>query len=188
MSDDRHKALKRWERAQQMSVIRAEPELSGPFAFCRINSPQGPERIPVYVVSLFTKDLVCVKSSKESVPEGVPGQWWLVRGGINWDAFLRSVVRHYTLGLPVPTPFKPSHKIAADIVSHLQALPDSALVAVFNKMRETGLLPALPVLSKETCPHALPWENIRAFFQDFQNENQALNKIEIQKITDNPPP
>jgi len=171
MSDDSHRALKRWERAKQMAAVRSDPDLTGPAALCRVRTKAGDqERIPVFVVSLFAKDLTCVKAVREPVPDGVPGAWWLVRGGIRWEEFLRGIVRHYTLGLPVPYAFKPQRKIGSEIVSHLGTLPDAALPPVFAKLRESGLLPLLPALSRETCPETLPWENIRACFQDFLGE------------------
>jgi hypothetical protein len=171
MSDDSHRALKRWEKARQMASVRGEAELAGPAALCRVKTRTGdPDRIPVFVVTLFDKDLTCVKAMREPVPDGVPGPWWLVRGGIVWEEYLRSIVRHYSLGLAVPHPFKPVRKIGSEIVSHLGTLPDTALPQVFAKLRESGLLPWLPGLSRETCPETLPWENIRACFQDFLGE------------------
>ena len=183
MSDEDHRALKRWEKAKQMAGVNAQPELAGPTAQCRVRTAasgaqsgadygsEEPDRIPVFVVYLFAKDLVCVKAVREPVPEGVPGPWWLVRGGIRWEDYLGGIVRHYSLGLPVPFPFKPIRKIATDIVSHLGSLPGTALPPVFDKLRETGLLPALPALSRDTCPETLPWENLRGSFQDFLGES-----------------
>lgn len=171
MSDDSHRALKRWEKAKQMASVRGEAELAGPAALCRVKTRDGDqERIPVFVATLFAKDLACVKAVREPVPEGVPGVWWLVRGGILWEEYLRGIVRHYSLGLVVPHSFRPVRKIGSEIVSHLGALPDTALPQVFDKLRDSGLLPRLPDLSRETCPETLPWENIRACFQDFQGE------------------
>lgn len=171
MSDDSHRALKRWEKAKQMASVRGEAELAGPAALCRIRSRDGnQERIPVFVVTLFDKDLTCVKAVREPVPEGVPGAWWLVRGGIRWEEYLRGIVRHYSLGLIVPHPFRPVRKIGSEIVSHLGTLPDTVLPQVFSKLRDSGLLPRLPALSRETCPETLSWENIRACFQDFQGD------------------
>ncbi|MDB5049737.1 MAG: hypothetical protein JWO30_2808 [Fibrobacteres bacterium] len=168
MSDERHRALKRWERAKQMAAVRADPDLVGPPAYCRVRTPAGDrERIPVYIVTLFAKDLTCVKACREPLPDGFTGAWWLVRGGILWEEHLRGIVRHYAGGLPVPFQFHPIRKIGSEIVNHLGSLPDEALPAVFAKMRDSGLLPALPTLSRETCPQALPWEDIRACFQDF---------------------
>ena len=171
MSDDSHRALKRWEKARQMASVRGDPDLAGPPASCRVRTTAGElDRFPVYVVSMFSKDLTCVKAIRDPVPEGVPGSWWLVRGGIRWDEYLRGIVRHYSLGLAVPGPFKPVRKIGSEIITHLGTLPDAALPQVFAKLRESGLLPTLPALSRETCPNALPWENIRACFQDFLGE------------------
>jgi hypothetical protein len=171
MSDENHRALKRWERAKQMSAVRADPDLTGPAAQCRIKGGEaGLERIPVYIVAVFAKDLTCVKSIREPVPTGVPGVWWMVRGGILWEPFLIDIVRHYTLGLPVPFAFRPVRKIGSEIVAQMRGLPGSALLSVFAKLRESGLLPPLPALSRETCPVALPWENLRACFQDFLGE------------------
>jgi hypothetical protein len=168
MPDERHRALKRWERARQMAAVRSDPNLVGPVAYCRVRTPQNDrERIPVFIVALFAKDLTCVKAFSESLPEGLQGAWWLVRGGIRWEEYLRGIVRHYGAGLPVPGQFQPIRKIGSEIVGHLSSLPDAALPPVFAKLRESGLLPALPALSRETCPQALPWENIRACFQDF---------------------
>jgi hypothetical protein len=90
-----------------------------------------------------------------------------VRGGIRWEDYLRAIVKHYGTGLPVPAPFQPTRKIGSEIIAHLNTLPDTWLPPVFSKLRESGLLPVLPSLSRETCPLALPWENIRASFQDF---------------------
>lgn len=171
MEDERHRALKRWERARQLAGVRADPDLTGPPAHCRIIAKgDAPDRIAVYVVALFAKDLVCVKACREPVPGGMPYSWWLVRGGIRWEEYLPGIVRHYAAGLTVPAPFIPVRKIGSEIVAHLASLPGTALPAVFDKLRESGLLPALPGLSRETCPAALPWENIRACFQDFAGE------------------
>jgi hypothetical protein len=171
VSDDNHRALKRWERAKQMAAVRSDPDLTGPPALCRIKGGAGDlERIPVFVVAMFAKDLTCVKAVREPVPEGVPGAWWLVRGGIRWEEFLIGIVRHYTLGLPVPYGFRPVRKLGSEIVSQMAGLPGTALPQVFAKLRDSGLLPGLPALSRETCPSALPWENLRACFQDFAGD------------------
>ncbi len=170
MIDDRHRALKRWERARQMSGLEADPELSGPLAWCRVRSKsQDPEeKLRVYVVRIFAKDFVCVRAHVEPIPEGLPGPCWLVRGGIRWDEFLRGIVQHYRSGLSVPEPFHPVRKIGAEIITRMESLPDRELAAVFAKLREVGMLPGLQPLSRTTCPTALPWENLRACFQDFQ--------------------
>jgi hypothetical protein len=168
MSDERHRALKRWERARQLAGNESDPDLAGPLALCRIRTAAGEgESIPVYVVRLFEKDLACVRACREPLPEGFKSAWWLVRGGIRWSGFLRGIVRHYQNGLPVPAPFRPVRKLGTEIIQHLGTLPEEALPPVFAKLRETGLLPALPALSRETCPQELPWEDIRAHFQDF---------------------
>ncbi len=176
MSDDNHRALKRWERARQMAGVRSDPDLAGPLAYCQVLSPvaNGPMaaegRIPVFIVAMFAKDLTCVKACREPIPAGLPGAWWLVRGGIRWEEYLRCIVKHYSVGLPVPAQFHPVRKIPAEIINQLISLPDTALPPVFTKLRESGLLPVLPMLSRETCPLVLPWENIRASFQDFLGE------------------
>jgi hypothetical protein len=174
MSDDSHRALKRWERAKQLAAVRSDPDLIGPAANCRVHSigvDQGeasvPLRVPVFIVAMFAKDLTCVKACREPLPPGLSGACWLVRGGIRWEDYLRAIVTHYGAGLPVPAQFQPTGKIASEIITHLKALPDSLLPSVFSKLRDSGLLPGLPALSRETCPLALPWENIRACFQDF---------------------
>ena len=170
MLDEQHRALKRWEKARQLSAVRSEPHLAAPLAQCRIR-PEGadPEaRTPVYIVAMFAKDLTCVKAFGDAAPEGLPGAYWLVRAGIRWEDYLPGIVRHYRVGLMVPGPFRPVRKIAPEIITQLESLPDRVLPEVFAKLRESGLLPTLPSMSRETCPQALPWENIRACFQDFQ--------------------
>lgn len=177
MIDDRHRALKRWERARQMAGLDADPDLSGPLAWCRVRSlEKNPEqKIRVYVVRLFAKDFVCVRAHVEPIPEGVPGPCWLVRGGIRWDEFLRGIVGHYRSGLSVPEPFRPARKVGTEIITQMENLPDRDLPAVFSKLREVGMLPVLQPLSRTTCPTALPWENLRACFQDFQEPGTRGN-------------
>lgn len=169
MSDDSHRALKRWEKARQWAAVKGDPELAGPPAWCRVKpvSKDGEPRVPVHIVHLYSGDLTCVKAYGESAPEGLSGSYWLVRGGIRWEDYLRGIVRHYALGRPVPAPFRPVRKIGSEIIDHLGTLPDTALPPVFEKMRETGLLPRLEILSRENCPQALAWDTIRASFQDF---------------------
>ncbi|HKP97677.1 MAG TPA: hypothetical protein VJ385_18185 [Fibrobacteria bacterium] len=189
MSDERHRALKRWERARQLAGVRGDPDLVGPPAYCRVRTASGgPDRIAVFLVALFAKDLTCVKACREPLPEGMRNAWWLVRGGIRWEEYLRGVVRHYGAGLPVPAQFQPLRKIGSGIVDQLASLPDAALPSVFAKMRDSGLLPALPALSRETCPQALPWEHIRACFQDFAGEEATGSPAETPAgIKDSPP-
>src|SRR4051812_11692166 len=128
MSDERHRALKRWERAKQLSGVRADPDLVGPPAYCLVRGPgveaprgEAPERISeriaVYIVAMFTKDLTCVKACREPLPAGIRNAWWLVRGGIRWEDYLRGIVRHYSVGLPVPIQFRPVRKIGSGIVA-----------------------------------------------------------------------
>lgn len=181
MQDEGHRALKRWERARQMAGIRSEPELSGPIAHCRIRGVAGsPETIQVHVIALFAGDFAFVKALREPAPEGVPGPEWMVRGGLDWERFLRDVVRHYRAGLRVPVPLAPLRKLPGELLDRMHALPDRSLPEVFSKLRETGLLPFWPVLARETCPPGLPWEDMRARFQDFAGPGPRA-------ATDNPP-
>jgi hypothetical protein len=169
MFDDRHRALKRWERARQWAALEKEPELVGPAASCRFKRPTGgSDRIPVFIVEIFAKDLVCVKTCAEPCPPDAPGPFWLVRDGIDWAEYLPRVIRHYRVGLPVPVPFRPLRKIGGELVSRLESLPTASLPEVFGKMREGGLLPRAQPLTQATCPSCLPWDRIRSLFQDFK--------------------
>lgn len=170
MSDESHRALKRWEKARQWAAVQADPELSSPPAWCLVKtgSETGTERILVYIVNLYAGDLTCVKACREDAYPGYNGGYWLVRGGIRWDDYLRGIVRRYALGLPIPAPFRPVRKIGSEIIDQLAALPDTALRPVFAKLRDSGLLPPTPILSRDNCPQALSWETIRGSFQDFQ--------------------
>lgn len=169
MSAEDHGALKRWERARQMSGLVHDPPMAGPPAWCRIRPlAGGPSEIPVFILEIFNPDLVCVKACAEPAPTAMPGPIWMVRGGISWEDYLPGVVDHYRAGLPVPQPFKPRKKIAPVLLDHLKALPREKLPEVFLKMREEGMLPALPGLTKHTCPVYLPWAQLRAHFQDFR--------------------
>lgn len=172
MSDESHRALKRWEKARQWATVKADPELAGPTAWCRVKtvSPEGTDRVQAYIVHLFAGDLTCLKAFGDTAPAGLSGSYWLVRGGIKWDEYLRGVVRHFSLGRPVPAAFRPLRKIGSEIIDHLGTLPDAALPPVFEKLRETGLLPRIEVLGRENCPTALAWDTIRASFQDFLGE------------------
>lgn len=171
MMDDRHRALKRWERARQYATLEKDPVLCGPAALCRIKAvPEGAAEscIPVFIVEIFTKDLACVKTCEEPAPQGVPGPYWLVRGGIRWEDYLIRIVSHYRLGMAVPVPFRPLRKLGGELVSRLESLPGNSLEEVFAKMRESGLLPTLQPLSQSNCPSTLPWDQMRALFQDFK--------------------
>jgi hypothetical protein len=175
MLDDRHRGLKRWERAKQLAGLDADPDLVGPLAWCRVQTQVLPgdrgetpvEKVKVYILRVFTKDLVCVHAYREPVPAGIPGPCWLVRGGIEWAEYLREVVRHYQSGLSVCEPFRARRKISPEILFKLNALPDRDLPLVFEKLRDSGFLPNLPVLDRLSCPTALTWDNLRANFQDF---------------------
>ena len=92
----------------------------------------------------------------------------MVRGGIRWKTFLRGIVRHYSVGSARSgaVPSRAQNR-SAEIVDHLETLPDTSLPPVFAKMRESGLLPMLAHADRETCPQGLPWEGIRTCFQDF---------------------
>ena len=126
------------------------------------------DRIPVFIVEIFAKDLVCVKACAEPRPQDAPGPYWLVREAIDWAEYLPQVVRHYRAGLPVPVPFRPSRKLGGELVSRLESLPAASLPGVFGKMREGGLLPKAQPLTQATCPAGLPWDRIRSLFQDFR--------------------
>ncbi len=168
MRDEGHRALKRWERARQLAGIEAEPVLRGPLADCRIRLADGRmETLPVHVIAVYAGDFAFVKAANEPVPAGLPGPEWMVRGGISWETFFAETVRHYRAGVPVSAPMSPVRKLPGELLARLQSLPNSALPEVFAKLRETGLLPAWPVLARETCPPGLPWEDMRARFQDF---------------------
>lgn len=175
--DEGHRALKRYERARQLAGVRADPDLCGPLAHCRVRGgPDTPATVQVHVVALFAGGFAWVRAAREPVPEGVPGTEWMVRGGLRMEAFLRDCVRHYKAGLRVPAPMAPVRKLPADLLARFDLLPDSALLEVFAKLRQCGLLPTLPALTRETCPPGAPWEGLRARFQDFAAE-----------ATDNPP-
>jgi hypothetical protein len=133
----------------------------------------------VYIVRVFAKDFVCVQAHSDTLPEGVPGPTWLVRGGIDWNEYLRKVVRHYSAGMPVPDSFLALKKIRPEIIRKMESLPNSALPAIFSRFREVGLLPALPPLERSTCPLSLTWDTLRVSFQDF---------LAVNNLKDNPPP
>jgi len=169
MLEDSHRALKRWERARQLEGLRQEPAGAGPLAWCRIRAACGPDRTPVRLLALFTGDFAYVRAAGEAAPAGVPGPAWLARGAIDWEPYLWQIVRHYGLGRPVPAEFLPVRKLPTELLDNLGTLPDRALPGIFAKLRSEGLLPALPGLSRETCPPGLPWEDLRARFQDFKD-------------------
>lgn len=169
MLDDRHLALKRWERARQLSALEREPVLSGPAAMCRFPGEGTEVRIPVFIVELFAKDLACVKVCEEPPPGGSAKSYWLVRGGVQWVEYLPKIVDRYRQGAPLPSPFRPRRKLAGDLVARLAALPGSALPEVFASLREAGLLPPLLPLTRESCPACLPWDQLRAYFLDFKD-------------------
>jgi hypothetical protein len=168
MLEESHRALKRWERSRQLHGLRQEPVEAGPLAWCRVRAASGPDRVPVRVLALFAGDFAYVRAAGEAAPAGVPGPAWLVRGAIDWETYLRQIVRHYGLGRAVPAPFAPARKLPSELIERLGNLPDRALPEVFAKLRSEGLLPALPGLSRGTCPPGLPWEDLRARFQDFK--------------------
>ena len=192
MIEDSHRALKRWERAKQFSALESDPVLSSPLAWCKVKAdeasgdeasgdePSGDqglgeseattELIRVYIVKLFVKDFVCVKAHLELLPNSVHAPVWLVRGGIDWPHYLKEIVSHYQQGLSVPENFKPVKKITAELLTKLGENAEEDLPLVFEKLREAGVLKPLETLSKDTVPLSLPWNNLKAFFQDF---NQA---------------
>lgn len=169
MLEDSHRALKRWERARQLEGLRQEPTGAGPLAWCRVRAANGPDRIPVRLLALFAGDFAYVRAAEEAAPAGVPGPAWLVRGAIEWESYLRQIVRHFGLGRPVPAEFGPVRKLPSELLERLGSLPDRALPDIFAKLRSEGLLPPLRALSRETCPPGLPWEDLRARFQDFKS-------------------
>ena len=79
MMDDRHRALKRWERARQFATLSREMEEVGPAAACRVRDPQGgTQTVSVFILEIFSKDLVCVKSTRETPLAIAPALYWLV--------------------------------------------------------------------------------------------------------------
>lgn len=168
MLDEGHRALKRWERSRQLEGLRQEPEEAGPLAWCRVRASAGPDRVPVRLLALFTGDFAYVRTVEDAAPPGVPGPAWLTRGAIEWEDFLRRVLQNYSLGRPVPAPFAPVRKLPSELIGRLHGLPDRVLPEIFAKLREEGLLPGLPALARGTCPPGLPWEDLRARFQDFR--------------------
>jgi hypothetical protein len=167
--EDRHRALKRWERARQLAGLEKDPVIRGPAARCRTSVPAGDLEawVPVYIVQIFAQDLVCVKACEEPAPPGAPSAYWLVRGGIRWEEYLPLVARQYRLGMPVPESFRPLRKLGGELVARLEALPATSLPEVFGKLREAGLLPRLEPLSQANCPSCLTWDQMRSLFQDF---------------------
>ncbi len=141
--------------------------------------PVQVEKIPVYIVRVFAKDFVCVQAYSGTLPNGVPGPTWLVRAGIDWQGYMRLIVRHYATGMQVPDSFRAQKKIRPEIIRKMESLPDEALPLIFSKLREAGVLAALPQLERSTCPNSLNWDTLRASFQDFQ---------EIASVKDNPLP
>ena len=172
MADDRHGALKRWEKARQWAAMRSEADLvlAGPPAWCRVKTAAGDpaERLQVFVVLVFSGDLSLVKIHREPFPDGLPGPYWLARQGILWPEYLPEVVRYYRSDLEVSEPFRLKKKIGATLLDRLAALPANWLPGVFTKMRESGILPGCKPLTKLTCPSVLVWENRKSFFQDFK--------------------
>jgi hypothetical protein len=79
-------------------------------------------------------------------------------------------LRHYRTGFPVPAPFAPLRKISNELLDRMDGLPGSALPEVFQELRRARVLPPLLPLIRATCPTPLPWENLRALFQDFRGE------------------
>jgi hypothetical protein len=168
MLDEGHRALKRWERSRQLEGLRQEPEEAGPLAWCRVRVTEGPDRVPVRLLALFAGDFAYVRTVGEAAPPGVPGPSWLTRGAIEWEDFHRRVLLHYGLGRAVPAAFSPIRKLPSELIDRLRGLPDRFLPEIFLKLRSEGLLPALPALSRASCPPGLPWEDLRARFQDFR--------------------
>jgi hypothetical protein len=168
MLDEGHRALKRWERSRQLEGLRQEPEEAGPLAWCRIRASVGPDRLPVRLLALFAGDFAYVRTVGEAAPPGVPGPAWLTRGAIEWEDFLRRVILNYSLGRAVPAPFAPLRKLPSELIERIHVLPDRVLPELFSKLRDEGLLPGLAALSRATCPPGLPWEDLRARFQDFK--------------------
>jgi len=181
MLEESHRALKRWERARQLEGLRQEPEGAGPLAWCRIRAASGPGLIPVKLLALFAGDFAYVRAADEAAPPGVPGPAWLARAAIQWEAYLRQIVRHFGLGRPVPPEFVPVRKLPSELLEKLASLPDRALPDIFAKLRSEGLLPDLRNLSRETCPPGLPWADLRARFQDFKSTDS------VGDATDSPP-
>lgn len=169
MRDERHLALKRWERARQLAALERDPVLSGPAALCRFPGETGEFRIPVFIVQIFPKDLACVKVCEDPPPPGMAGPFWLVRNGIQWEDYLPRIVDRYRYAASLPEPFRPRRKLAGDLVARLAALPGSALPEVFATLREAGLLPPLLPLTQSTCPACLPWDQLRSLFLDFKD-------------------
>jgi hypothetical protein len=181
MLDEGHRALKRWERSRQLEGLRHEPEEAGPLAWCRVRASEGPGRVPVRLLALFAGDFAYVRTVGEAAPPGVPGPAWLTRAAIEWDGFLRRILLHYAQGRPVPAAFIPIRKLPSELMDRLRGLPDRLLPEIFLKLRGEGLLPALPALSRASCPPGLPWEDLRARFQDFKEARDAAG------LTDSPP-
>jgi hypothetical protein len=168
MLDEGHRALKRWERSRQLEGLRQEPEEAGPLAWCRVRATEGPDRVPVRLLALFTGDFAYVRTVGEAAPPGVPGPAWLTRGALEWEDFLRRILLQYSLGRAVPAAFAPVRKLPSELIDRLRGLPDRVLPEIFSKLRGEGLLPGLPALSRASCPPGLPWEDLRARFQDFK--------------------
>lgn len=168
MLEDSHRAMKRWERARQWEGLRKEPDNAGPLAWCRVRPAGGPDRVPVRLLALYAGDFAYVRAAGEAAPPGAPGHAWMTRGGIDWEGYLPAIVRQYALGRPVPPSFAPVRKLPTELIDRLAGLPARALPEVFAKLRDEGLLPVLPALSRGTRPEGLPWEDLRARFLDFR--------------------
>ena len=156
-----------------MDGLEREPLLVGPPALCRVKDSGHPDtlRHPVFIVQIFQKDFVCVKACQDPHPKGTPGSYWMVRDGISWLEYLPALIRHFRAGLPVPGPFSPKRKIRGELLQKLEDLPAKELPAIFDELRRVGILPELPVLSRDTCPRPLAWEGLRGGFQDFRAES-----------------
>jgi hypothetical protein len=126
----------------------------------------------VRVLAVFAGDFTYVRAAGDTVPKGAPDNAWMVRGALEWEPYLAEILRYYDLGRPVPAAFTPVRKLPSELVGALARLPGPALTEAFAKLRAEGLLPPLRPLARETCPAALPWEDLRARFQDFSRDDR----------------
>jgi hypothetical protein len=182
---EKHQSLKRKEReAQRAAWRRRGAEEEAPPLPCRWKAAPAAacELRPAFLLAMFAGDFALVRYLRAEGDSGLR----LLRAGVPWDSALAMILRAYVAGAPVPPPFRLRKRLPPAWAARAQKWPPPLQAAWFGRLREGGLLPALPKLDAAATAPWLPWEEVRGRFLDFRG-GEGTEKSLATDVTDSPP-
>lgn len=109
---------------------------------------------------LYAENWCSVEILTWPLPAGVGRDRYMVHH-LPIEPFLRKVMRLWAAADKTVNIFNPKQRLPQEMLNAMAKLPGPDLVAAFAKLRDEGLLPPLPKLSRQTWPRDLPWDSAR---------------------------